>query len=444
MSAEREKSIGELSRPGQRCAILPRPDVPETAIPESLVRAESSLPELDEAGIEAHYSRLRDLDAAASAQGGLPAFHGRGRGHAAREAATLHPGFLDSHAFLPDSLSQGSIELAFRLQSMLGSACGFDACSLDFPSMEEARLAGALMTRSMREASGSAVDSLLLLGAGLHGMGGALGARGFETADAPLDPAGGLDLPALDRILEERPYDLMVAFPEASGRLQPLFGEAFRMTKASGGAVFADLSSARSLAGILRPADLGVDIACLDIGKCFSPSRTAGGGALLARAELSSHFPGRVALRDSGGECRWACPGGSAAAPGPFRGDVAQLVRAYVAMLMLGAAGLRQGAEAAALNSAYLKAMVAREYPIAAGEGGLCAFLIGARELRGLSAGEAAAILAQSGAFSSPAMLRPLSGDSLLIEPGEEPGPAALEAQAQALMALARGVREGA
>jgi glycine cleavage system protein P-like pyridoxal-binding family len=442
MSAGLEKSPGELSRPGKRCAILPRPDVPETAVPEFLVRSEACLPELDEAGIEAHYSRLRDLEAAASARGGPPAF--RGRGLAAHEAATLYPGFLDWHAFLPDSLSQGAIELAFRLQSMLGAACGFEACCLDFPSMEEARLAGALMTRSAREGPGSAADSLLLLGEGLRGMGGALGARGFETAAVPLDPAGCLDIPALARILEERPCDLMLRFPEASGRLPPLFGEACRITKASGGAVFADLSSARALAGILRPADLGIDIACLDLGTFFSPSRTGGGGALLARAGLSSHLPGRVALRDPCGECRWACPGGSAAAPGPFRGDFPQLVRAYVAMLMLGASGLRQGAEAAALNSGYLKAMVAHEYPVAVGEGGPRAFIIGARELRGLSAGEAADILARSGAFSSPATLMPLSGDSLLVEPGEEPDPAALEAQAQALIALARAGREGA
>jgi glycine cleavage system protein P-like pyridoxal-binding family len=113
-------------------------------------------------------------------------------------------------------------------------------------------------------------------------------------------------------------------------------------------------------------------------------------------------------------------------------------------MLMLGASGLRQGAEAAALNSGYLKAMVAHEYPVAVGEGGPRAFIIGARELRGLSAGEAADILARSGAFSSPATLMPLSGDSLLVEPGEEPDPAALEAQAQALIALARAGREGA
>ena len=58
MNLRPEALVYELSSPGRHCASLPGCDVPATAVPESLLRGELALPELDELSLVRHFTRL--------------------------------------------------------------------------------------------------------------------------------------------------------------------------------------------------------------------------------------------------------------------------------------------------------------------------------------------------------------------------------------------------
>ncbi|HRZ89727.1 MAG TPA: aminomethyl-transferring glycine dehydrogenase subunit GcvPB, partial [Spirochaetia bacterium] len=58
MNLRPEPLAYELSAPGRCGAALPEPDVPETALPEGLLRDDLPLPEIDELTAVRHFTRL--------------------------------------------------------------------------------------------------------------------------------------------------------------------------------------------------------------------------------------------------------------------------------------------------------------------------------------------------------------------------------------------------
>ena len=118
-------TLKELARPGRRAYSLPTLDVPETRVPDEHARREHpGLPEVSEVDIIRHFTRLSQMnygvDTGAYPLGSCSMKYNP---KVAESVAAL-PGFQRLHPLQPDTITQGALELAWRLEQALCEITG--------------------------------------------------------------------------------------------------------------------------------------------------------------------------------------------------------------------------------------------------------------------------------------------------------------------------------
>jgi len=127
-----EPPIFELSGRGKIGVNLPRLDVPETELPQNLLRQDdiATMPELTETEVMRHFTRISQrnfcIDTGLYPLGSCsmkfnPKLH---------EEVARYAGFAGAHPLQDASLSQGALRLMYELQELLGQISGFEAVSL--------------------------------------------------------------------------------------------------------------------------------------------------------------------------------------------------------------------------------------------------------------------------------------------------------------------------
>ncbi|MBL8114844.1 MAG: aminomethyl-transferring glycine dehydrogenase subunit GcvPB, partial [Acidobacteria bacterium] len=165
----RRRRFGSLfddSQPGRKGVTLPALDVPE-ADPAALFgdehRAEvTGEVEASEVDVVRHFTRLSQLnfaiDTALYSLGSCTMKHNP---RINEEIARL-AGFNDTHPYAPEHLSQGNLELLYRLEKALIALTGFSRVTLQPSAGANGELAGALMIRAAHVAAGNARKYVLV------------------------------------------------------------------------------------------------------------------------------------------------------------------------------------------------------------------------------------------------------------------------------------------
>jgi glycine dehydrogenase subunit 2 len=199
-----------------------------------------------------------------------------------------------------------------------------------------------------------------------------------------------------------------------------------------------------ALVGVLRPADLGIDVMHYNLHKTFSTPHGGGGpgaGFVGVRSDLAPFLPGPVVI-EAEGAYRLSMPPASIGRLKAFFGNFGILVRAYVYLRMLGGPGLRRLSETAVLNANYLKALVEGEYPIKYGRRCMHEFVAQGNLAEGVHTLDVAKRLIDLG-FHPPTIYFPLIvPEALMIEPTETESKETLDEFAEALLRIAREARE--
>jgi glycine dehydrogenase subunit 2 len=443
-SAFCESLIFELSRPGRRCASLPVSDVPSHELPPELERGRIGLPEVDELSLVRHFTRLSRLNFSIDTH-----FYPLGsctmkyNPKVNEEAASLR-GWRDAHPLAGPELSQGCLELMHSLQSMLCEIGGFAAGSLQPAAGAHGELAGALVIRAYHESRGDASRRVVLVPDSAHGTNPATcSMAGFQTKTLPSDVSGGIDLAALAAALDASVAGIMITNPNTLGLFDRNIEEISRMVHEAGGLVYGDGANLNALVGALRPVEVGIDVMHYNLHKTFSTPHGGGGpgaGFVGATAALADFLPGPIASRE-GGRFALAMPRRSIGRLKAFYGNFGGLVRAYVYLRMLGAAGLRAVAENAVINANYLKALVEKDYPVPYGRRCMHEFVARGDLAEGVHTLDVAKRLIDYG-FHPPTIYFPLIvPEALMIEPTETESKETLDEFARALLAIAEEAR---
>jgi len=438
--------IFELSRPGREGLGMPRPDVPPTALPEQLLRDGLRLPEVDEATLVRHYSRLSRRNFSAEAEfyplGSCTMKHNPKVNEAAADLA----GFARSPAALPPSLCQGALELMYSLQTMLCELGGFEACSLQPAAGAQAELAGVLMMRAYHRDRGDTGRRVMLIPDSAHGTNPATCSMAdLETRALASGPDGRLDLAALDAALGPDVCGIMLTNPNTLGLFESGIVEICARVHAAGALVYGDGANMNALVGAFKPGRAGVDVMHFNLHKTFSTPHGGGGpgaAAILAGPGLEDYLPGPIAAEPAEGEYAWERPARSIGRLKAFHGNFAILVRAYVYLRMLGAPGLRRVSESAVLAANYLKALVAEAFPAAREGACMHEFVVSGDIAPGIRTVDVAKRLIDLG-FHPPTVYFPLIvREAMMVEPTETESRETLEAFAAALLRIAAEARD--
>jgi len=448
MNLREEKLVFELSSPGRECVSLPACDVPSAPVPKRLLRDSLELPELDELSLVRHYTRLSQknysIDTELYPLGSCTMKYNP----KVNEQAAALPGWRDAHPLAGDEFSQGSLELIHSLQSWLCAIGGFAAGSLQPAAGAQGELTGVLVIRAYHESRGDSKRRVVLVPDSAHGTNPATCTMaGYQTRTLPSDAEGGVDMDALRAALDDGVAGIMITNPNTLGLFDRNIEAIARLVHEAGGLVYGDGANMNALAGVLRPAELGIDVMHFNLHKTFSTPHGGGGpgaGFVGVRSDLARFLPGPIATKAEGERplYRLTMPEASIGHMKAFYGNFGVLVRAYMYVRMLGASGLRTMSETAVLNANYLKALIEGAYKVKYPRRCMHEFVAQGDVAPGIHTLDVAKRLIDCG-YHPPTIYFPLIvPEALMIEPTETESKETLDEFAAALLTIAEEARE--
>ncbi len=271
--------VFERSGEGKVGYSLPPLDVPPVlAIPERLRRREiAGGTEISEVDAARHFTRLSRLNF--SIDQGLYALGSCTMKHNPRtneEMARL-PGFAATHPLTPDELSQGSLELAWRLERMLSELTGLPRVTLQPSAGAQGELAGILMVRKALEKTGRARTTVLIPDSA-HGTNPASAHfAGYKVRELKSNARGTIDLDVLEAAMTEDVAALMLTVPNTLGIFEDRILDIARIVHARGGYLYCDGANFNAFVGVAKPGLMGIDVMHMNLHKTFSTPHGGGG-----------------------------------------------------------------------------------------------------------------------------------------------------------------------
>jgi len=444
-----EPLVFERSGRGKVGYSLPPLDVPETlAIPPELTRSDiEGETEITEVEVARHFTRLSRLNF--SIDQGLYPLGSCTMKHNPRtneEVARL-PGFAAAHPLAPEELTQGTLELAWRLERILIELTGLDRVTLQPSAGAQGELAGILMIRAALAKTGDP-RRIVLIPDSAHGTNPASAHfAGYEVKELKSNARGTLDLDVLQAAMTEKVAALMLTVPNTLGVFEDRITEIARIVHAKGGYLYGDGANFNSFVGLARPGRMGIDVMHMNLHKTFSTPHGGGGpgsGPVAVTRALAPFLPRPTVERRSDGT--FALDHDRPESIGRLRtflGNFGMFVRA---LAYIAAYGNRIGdvARGAVLNANYIRAGLAGLYHLKYDAPTLheVVFSDKRQAQRDVHAMDIGKRLMDYG-FHPPTVYFPLIvPGALMIEPTETEGKAGLDAFVEAMRAIARESEE--
>ena len=445
----REPLVFERSGEGKVGYSLPPLDVPEvTGIPQELLRPEiAGETEVTEVEVARHFTRLSRLNF--SIDQGLYPLGSCTMKHNPRineEMARL-PGFAAAHPLAPEEVSQGTLELAWRLEKALIELTGLSRVTLQPSAGAQGELAGILMVRAALAKAGNP-RKIVLIPDSAHGTNPASAHfAGYTVRELKSNARGTLDLDVLEEAMTEEVAALMLTVPNTLGIFEDRILEIAEIVHGKGGYLYCDGANFNSFVGIAKPGLMGIDVMHMNLHKTFSTPHGGGGpgsGPVAVCEKLVPHLPRPTIERrpdgtytldferpDSIGRLR------------TFLGNYGMFVRA---LAYIASYGNRIGevAQGAVLNANYIRAALASLYHLKYDAPTLHEIVFSDKRQaeHGVHNGDIGKRLMDYG-FHPPTISFPLIvHGALMIEPTETEGKASLDAFIHAMREIAREVEE--
>lgn len=371
-----EPLIYEISAPGRRAALLPDLDVPETPMPDGLLRAELDLPEVSELQVIRHYVNLSQMNHAID-----KGFYPLGSctmkyNPKLNEDMARLPGFAQLHPLSDEEGSQGALALMYQLQKWLGEISGFSNVSLEPAAGAQGELAGILMIRAYHQDRGDTKRTRILIPNSAHGTNPAtVSMAGFTAVELPSGPDGNVDLAALRAACDDTVAGMMITVPSTLGLFEAHILDVIEAVHACGGLMYMDGANMNALMGVVKPGELGFDVMHYNLHKTFSTPHGGGGpgsGPVGVNDKLKPFLPGPIAEmieeavpeNDNLPLYGLMMPEKSIGQLKSFYGNFGMLVRAYTYIRIHGDQGIKDISRYATLNANYVRVKLRDTYKV--------------------------------------------------------------------------------
>lgn len=438
----------EKSVTGRRGVRLGRAAKPAGAyLPEGALRKSAPrLPEMSELEVVRHYTRLSQLNYCVDTN-----FYPLGSctmkyNPRANEAFAGLSGFAEAHPYAPESAVQGTLEALWELERRLCELTGLAAFTLQPAAGAHGELTGILMAAAWHRSRRDGRRVEVVVSDSAHGTNPASATQGgYRVRTVASRADGRVDAAALKAALGRETALVMLTVPNTLGLFEGDIREIAEAVHEAGALLYMDGANFNALLGLVRPADLGVDMVHLNLHKSFSTPHGGGGpgsGPVGVTEALAPFLPlPRVEKR--GGRYRLKTRGAkSVGRMRAFMGNAGVALKAYAYLLGHDAAALRAVAENAILNANYVRAKLRDVYPPAVDEVCMheCVLSLDPAQWNGVRTLDVAKRLLDFG-FYAPTVYFPLIvPEAIMIEPTETESKATLDE----FIAAMRRIREEA
>ena len=374
-----EPLIYEISVAGREGVRMPDCDVPETELPDDLIRDEVGLPEVSEMQVVRHFVNLSHLNHSIDT-----GFYPLGSctmkyNPKINEDVARLPGFAHLHPLTDEEGSQGALALMYQLQQWLAEISGFAAISLQPAAGAQGEFAGILMIRKYHRERGDEQRTKILIPNSAHGTNPATASMaGMQAVELPSDEDGNVDLDALRAACAgdnaASIAGMMITVPSTLGLFDVNILQIIRIVHEAGGLMYMDGANMNSLLGIVKPGELGFDVMHYNLHKTFSTPHGGGGpgcGAVGVNKKLVDFLPGPIAVMVEEGDGDEEAPLYGLMMPErsigrlkAFHGNFGMHNRAYAYIRTYGGEGLREVSRHAVLNANYIRVRLQDAYHV--------------------------------------------------------------------------------
>lgn len=374
MAAKTMQTIYEQSVAGRTGVTFPASDVPQTTLPNELLRDDLDMPEVSELQVVRHFTNLSHLNHSID-EGFYPLGSCTMKYNPKiNEDAARLPGFGLLHPLTDEEGSQGALALMHTLEGWLAEIAGLDGASLVPAAGAQGELAGILMIRAYHLDRGDSKRTKILVPNSAHGTNPAtVTMAGYDVIELPSDDNGDVSLDALRAACDDTIAGMMITVPSTLGLFDTHILDIVKAVHDCGGLMYMDGANMNSLLGIVKPGELGFDVMHYNLHKTFSTPHGGGGpgcGAVAMNEKLLPFRPGPVVEIIEGGDSDeddtplygLVMPEKTIGRLKAFHGNFGMHVRAYAYIRVYGGEGLRDVSRHAVLNANYVRAQLRDTY----------------------------------------------------------------------------------
>ncbi|MGA8017852.1 MAG: aminomethyl-transferring glycine dehydrogenase subunit GcvPB [Desulfobacterales bacterium] len=344
---------------------MPRRDIEEAPMDETLKGGAPDFPDLSEVDVVRHYTRLSQwnfgVDSGMYPLGSCTMKYNPKTNE--RQAAL--PGFAAAHPLVPVQQSQGILHLLFDLQHYLAEVTGMDAVSLQPAAGAHGELTGMLICHAYHVHKGNPRSKILIPDTA-HGTNPASASLcGFKSIPVKSNAQGILSPEVIGELMDEDTAAIMVTNPNTLGLFEDNIKQVAEIVHAKGGLIYCDGANMNAVMGIIDMKAVGVDILHLNLHKTFSTPHGGGGpgsGPVCVTKELAKFLPVPRVVFEQGQYLLSNDFPDTIGKLHAFYGNVGVQIKAYSYILSMGAEGLKQASQMAVLNANYIKTRLKESY----------------------------------------------------------------------------------
>jgi glycine dehydrogenase subunit 2 len=359
-----EPLLWEKGSPGRKGLSLPRRDVDPAPLDGSLVGDGPDFPDLSELDVVRHFTKLSQwnfgVDSGMYPLGSCTMKYNP----KTNERQASIPGLAGAHPLLPESLSQGALELMHDLQAYLGEITGLPAVTLQPAAGSQGELTGMLIFAAYHKHQGKPRTKVLIPDTA-HGTNPASAALcGFKAVPVKSGEDGVLLPESVAQLMDEDTAGIMITNPNTLGLFEKNIREVAGIVHGKGGLVYGDGANMNAVMGIVNLGDTGVDVLHLNLHKTFSTPHGGGGpgaGPVCVTPELEPFLPVPRVVKNGERYCLDEDHPLSVGKVHAFFGNFGILIRAYSYILSMGN-GLKDASQLAVLNANYIKERLKGHY----------------------------------------------------------------------------------
>lgn len=353
-----EPLLWEKGREGRTGFSMPRRDVVPSPLDKGLAGDGPDIPDLSEVDVVRHYTRLSQwnfgVDTGMYPLGSCTMKYNP----KINEKLAAFSGFACAHPLLPAELSQGALELMWRLERYLAEITGMDAVTLQPAAGAHGELTGMLIIHAYHAHRGSNRSKIIVPDTA-HGTNPASASLcGFSSVGVPSSETGVVSPEAVEAVMDEETAGIMITNPNTLGLFEENIRRIADIVHAKGGLVYGDGANMNAVMGIVQMGKIGFDVMHLNLHKTFSTPHGGGGpgsGPVCVKDFLAPFLPVPRVLSDNG---RYRLSEDSPESIGrmhAFHGNFGVMVKALCYIMTMGGEGLKQASSLAVLNANYIK-----------------------------------------------------------------------------------------
>lgn len=448
-----EALIFELSAPGRKGVSLPEADLPtpmkdpSSFLSANFLRKDApELPEVSEIDAIRHFTRLSRMN-----HGVDVGFYPLGSctmkyNPKVNEEVAAMPGFSAVHPYEPAKLTQGALELMYRLEKSLCEITGMSRFTLQPAAGAHGEYTGLLIIKAYHaNRNEAATRRKIVVPDSAHGTNPASAAVcGFDIVKVESNERGGVDVEALRKLMGPDIAGLMLTNPNTLGLFDENIAEIADIIHQAGGLLYYDGANTNAIMGISRPGDMGFDVVHLNLHKTFATPHGGGGpgaGPVGVKEHLVPFLPYPLVGKDAQDNYCFEEPNPlSIGKVKAFYGNFGVLVKAFAYILTQGHE-LKEVSELAVLNANYVLARLKPYFDLPYDRICMHEFVLSGKRQKknyGVSTLDMAKRLLDFG-YHAPTVYFPLIVDeAMMIEPTETESIETLDEFSEALIRIAK------